>query len=190
MNKAFTLIEVLIMVMITSILAGIIITYSHVGEKQIALFRDQAQVISVLNKAKSLAIQMSSPEIMGEIDVCGYGYGVNVDFCGYGVHFENGGQTYLIFKDLKPSCDNIYNGGSGEKLEEYKLDSRLKFETSLENVKFIPPDPKTKLNDSDITEEIITIRTKESPRSDVKIKITNAGQITVPSTSGYGYGVN
>lgn len=173
MNKAFTLIEVLVMVTVTVILAGVIITYSHTGEKQIVLFRDQAQVISALNRAKSLAIQMSSPELISVIDTCGYG-----------VHFDNVSQTYLIFKDLKGAyCDNVYSGeSSGEKVEEYNLDFRLKFDTFLRDVKFIPPDPKTKLNNSDsVTEEIITIKTKDMPVSEVKIEINNAGQITIPS---------
>ena len=163
-SQGFTLIEILVIITITTILAGIMIAYGHIGEKQITLFRDQAKIIGVLNRAKFLTVQMFAET--GEKP------------CAYGVHFENNKQTFLIFKDLKTSCDGVYGGdNSGELFEKYEINSAFKFETSLSNVVFIPPDPRVKLNAGSLSEA--TIKIVLDATNYKTIRITKYGQITV-----------
>ena len=164
-SQGFTLIEILVIITITTILAGIMIAYGHIGERQITLFRDQAKVIGVLNRAKFLTVQMFA-ETTGEKP------------CAYGVHFENNKQTFLIFKDLKTSCDGVYGGdNSGELFEKYEISSAFKFQTSLSDVVFIPPDPRVKLNAGSLSEATIKIALDATNYK--TIRITKYGQITV-----------
>lgn len=164
-SKGFTLIEMLVVISIMTLLSSLLILYSRTGENQIILFREQARVISILNRAKSLSVQMfNAPESP----------------CAFGVNFSPTG-TFLIFRDLASDCrdaDHKYSG-TNELFEKYQLDSRIKFgELTLTNVIFIPPDPTTLIDDgSNKIDATITLQTLDASAF-LKVKINNAGQIT------------
>jgi len=174
--KAFTLIETLVIVIITIILSSIMITYSHIGEKQIVLFRDQAKVVEVLNRAKFLALQKFSQT---EADKP----------CAYGVHFDNNTGNFLIFKDLDSDpltsgCqgNNKYDASNNELFEKYELDERLKFQITpssggIFEIVFIPPDPTIKMTPN-ATDATIKIVDKVNSSNNKVIKVNNFGQIT------------
>lgn len=171
MNKAFTLIETLVVVLMTVILSAIMITYSHNGEKQIVLFRDQAKVVGVLNRAKFLSVQMFSKTDTDKP-------------CAYGVYFENGGRSFLIFKDLKidlnqPCSDSNHNNkyDSGELFEQFELDIRLQFQTTFSDVVFIPPDPRIIIT-PDAEGAMITIIDPLNLLNKKTVEVNNFGQIT------------
>ncbi len=165
-SRGFTIIEMLVVISIMVLLTSLLILYSRTGENQIILFRDQARVITALNRAKSLSIQLySSPESP----------------CGFGVYFSQAENAFLIFRDSAANCqnsDNIYTG-AGELFEKYQLSPQVKFgELTLTNIIFIPPDPKTLIdNDSNKTEATITLQNLNGDAS-LKVKVNNAGQIT------------
>jgi len=167
-NQGFTLIETLVIIVITVFLTTIMIGFSHNGERQIALFRDQSQVASILNRAKSLSINLFSED---EADKP----------CAYGVHFNNNEQTFLIFKDLKTSCNGIYDeDSSGELFEKYQIDPQFKFDTTLTDVVFIPPDPTVKITSgSPGSPDEATIKIKLDDKNFKTVKITKYGQITM-----------
>lgn len=166
MNKGFTVIEMLVVISIIALLSSILIIYSRAGENQMILFRDQARLITALNRAKSLSVQMfNAPQPP----------------CAFGVYFSQAGNTFLIFRDLALDCrnaDHIYTG-TEELFESYQLSSKIKFkELTLTNVVFIPPDPKTLIdNDPDKNEATITLETLDGNAS-LKVKVNNAGQIS------------
>ena len=195
-TTGFTLIETLVIVIITIILSSIMITYSHIGEKQIVLFRDQAKVVEVLNRAKFLAVQLYKPEAFIQLY---QQMNVEVKICGYGVHIDKDNGKFYLFRDLKFSgaftleCDNQLNMTGGnlygtpsnpygydEVVEEFSLDPRLKFDssgTTLSDIVFIPPDPTIKMTPN-ATEATIKIVDKVNSSNNKVIKVNNFGQIT------------
>lgn len=167
-NKGFTVLEMLVVISIIILLSSFLILYSRSGENQIILFRDQAKLISILNRAKSLSIHMfNAPELS----------------CAFGVYFSPVENAFLIFRDLTTTtcqnADHVYTD-AGELFEKYQLSSRIKFgELTMTNIVFIPPDPKTLIdNDSNKTEAIITLETLDETAS-LEVKVNNAGQITI-----------
>ncbi len=153
----------MVIIGILSLLSATLILYSRTGERQINLFREQARVISVLSRAKSLSIAT-----FGQTGVP----------CGYGIHFE-APSTFLIFKDLAADCkasDRKYSGVS-EIHESFKLDSTVIFDSlNLSDIIFIPPDPRVIISPPQ-DEATIVIKTIDRSKS-IIIKVTTAGQIS------------
>lgn len=144
-GKGFTLVEIIVVVAITVLLSSIAITYNRSGERQIVLFRDQALVVGLLNRAKSLAIQKyRDPDISGDYSTCAFG-----------LHFESGSRDFILFQDFGEGGCSLANHEYGptdptrmpppppEELENFSLDSRLEFSgipmIGLD-ILFIPPE--------------------------------------------------
>lgn len=165
-KRGFTLAEMLVVISIIVFLSAILILYSHTGENQVVLFREQSRLILALNRAKSLSIQLfNTPQAP----------------CGFGVHFSPANNNFIIFRDLAADCqtsDNIYTG-SGEIFETYQLAPQIRFgETTLNDIIFIPPDPKTLLDNNPAKNDaIITLRTLSADNS-LRVRVNSAGQIT------------
>lgn len=163
MNRGFTIIEMLIIIGTLSFISAILIVNIHSSEQQITLFREQAKIVSILSRAKSLSVAT-----FGKAGVP----------CGYGVHFE-APSTFLIFKDLAGDCqvsDKRYSGGT-EIYESFQLDPVLNFDTlTLSDVIFIPPDPSVVITPSQ-DEATVIIKAIKSGTS-ATIKINSAGQIS------------
>jgi len=162
-TKAFTTIEILVIIGILSLLSATLILYSRTGERQINLFKEQAKITEIISRAKSLSIAT-----YGKLGVP----------CGYGVHFE-APSAFLIFKDLAADCkdsDQKYSGAA-EIYESFQLDSTIIFDSlSLSDIIFIPPDP-TVIITPPQDEATIIIKTIDGSKS-IIIKVTNAGQIS------------
>ena len=163
MNRGFTIIEMLVVIGTLALISAILIINIRTGEQQVTLFREQARIVSILSRAKSLSVAT---------------FGKTGVPCGYGVHFEAPG-TFLIFKDLADNCqasDQKYSGAA-EIHESFQLDPALRFDTlSLSDVIFIPPDPSIVITPSQ-DEATIIIKTIKSGTS-ATIKINSAGQIS------------
>lgn len=166
-KKAFTLIELLVVVAVMILLSSVLIGYSHLGERQIILFKEQAKLINILSRAKSLS-------------VVGFGESTENFPCGYGIYFE-APRTFIIFKDLSSGddcsmADKKYSG-TDELFESFILNSTLEFgELTFSDIIFIPPEPLvviTPIQD----QAVITIKIVNTNDSKT-IKINNAGQIS------------
>ena len=81
-RSGFTLIEVLIVIAISAMLAGIAIGYSGVGRNQTALSVEETKISQFILQARTLAIAT---------------YGNTNGVCGYGVSFNPTTQTYSLF---------------------------------------------------------------------------------------------
>jgi len=81
-RKAFTLIEVLIVIAISAILSTIVITYSNTSRNEISVSVEAAKISQTIFQAKTLAIAT---------------YGNSSSSCGYGVSFNYASGTYSIF---------------------------------------------------------------------------------------------
>lgn len=172
-QKGFTIIELLVVLGIMAMLSSIAILYSRTGENQILLFKEQSKVISVILRAKSLALQTFAESAAG--------------VCGYGVHFTGAPDNqFILFKDLAASgsdcgtADQKYSGAT-ENFEVNQLDPALKFaQLDLTDIVFVPPDPLVFLNPAPAvgqTSVLIKIATQDGA-SEVKIKVNNAGQVS------------
>ena len=168
-ERGFTMIELLVVVGVIVLLSSFVIAYSRTGERQITLFKEQASLVSLLTRARSLSISAFSDAVVP---------------CDYGVNFSDSG-TAILFREYSPSNDprcldanRVYNL-EDEKIEEMTLDSTIVFsELGLLNVVFIPPEPQVVIdNDKNKYEAFIRIKTIDGTNEKV-IKITNAGQIT------------
>jgi len=142
------LVEIIVVIAITVLLSGIAITYNRSGERQIVLFRDQALVVGLLNRAKSLTIQKyRDPDISGDYLTCAFG-----------LHFESGSRDFILFQDFGEGGCSLANHEYGptdpiatpppppEELESFSLDPRLEFSLSgippggFLDILFIPPE--------------------------------------------------
>ncbi len=163
-NRGFTVIEMLVIIGALSLISAILIVYIRTGGYQIILFREQAKIVSILSRAKYLAIST-----FGKAGVP----------CGYGVHFEEP-STFFIFKDLADDCqvsDQKYSETDAI-YESFQLDPNIKFDTlTLSDILFIPPDPSVVLTPLQ-NEATIIIKTIKAENS-ATIKINNAGQISI-----------
>ena len=90
--KGFTLLELLIVMGITMMLGASAIGYSRSGEEMLNLQMSVQKVLSDVNQVASYAL--SSP---------GRKSNPNERYCGFGIHFTPGSETYVVFGDVKPS---------------------------------------------------------------------------------------
>ena len=163
-RKGFTLVEMMVIIGILALISAILIVYIRSGSRQIILFREQAQVVSILSRAKYLAIST---------------FGKTGVPCGYGIHFEKP-TTFLIFKDIADDCQtsDLKYSGPQEIQESFQLDSTVEFNTlTLSDILFIPPDPSVIITPSQ-DDATIVIKTVGAENS-ASIKINIAGQISI-----------
>jgi len=163
----FTIIEMVIIFGILMIISATLITSLHTGEQQIALFKEQARIISVISRAKSLSVAT-----FGEKSV--------PVPCGYGVHFE--APNFLIFEDLADNCqnaDNKYSSMPNEIYESFQLDPRVVFDTvGLTDIDFIPPNPTIVITPIPENGEAIIILKTANGINQATIRVNGAGQIS------------
>jgi prepilin-type N-terminal cleavage/methylation domain-containing protein len=81
-KKGFTIIELLIVIAVSAMLAAIAIVYTRSGQSRVALSVEAAKISGFMLRAKELAVATYS------------GSGAS---CGYGVAFDITNQTYSIF---------------------------------------------------------------------------------------------
>lgn len=147
-TNAFTLVEILVVLAITALLSGIIITYTGTGRAQVALYVEEAKLSQVILRAKSLTISTynnSNPALIP---------------CGYGVHIDYSAGTYSLFAYPRPTpapapCPASITSINPSDPDQYQqvgdafpLAKELKFETTpfldyIDTIFFRPPDPKT-----------------------------------------------
>ncbi|KKU94356.1 MAG: hypothetical protein UY26_C0002G0138 [Candidatus Jorgensenbacteria bacterium GW2011_GWA1_48_13] len=139
-REGFSLFEMVVVVGITVLLSAITLTYNRSSERQLILFKDQAVVVGLLNRAKSLAIQKyQNPAITADYV-----------FCAFGLHLE-APRDVILFADLgEGSCDPTnanyrYDAGvvPPEALETKSLDVRNEFSGLPEgglDILFIAPE--------------------------------------------------
>ena len=167
-RRAFTLIEMLIIISILTFLISVLVLYNRTGERQLILLREKANLISVILRAKSLSLNT---------------FVENEPTCGYGVAFEE--KSFFIYKDLSSDCrntDRVYSGlAFGEKLdnEVHSLDSALKFyRLDIHDILFVPPNPRVYLDGGQFLEEVQIGLSSADENLKVNILINNAGQIS------------
>ncbi len=173
MKRGFTLIEILIVVAITALLSGFILTYTSTGRDQVILSIEEAKVAQTVLRAKSLSIAT-------------YGVaGASVP-CGYGVHFYFDEQAFSLFRYDAPDCNTIQaiDPAYMSVLSSSTLSTSVKFIDSadkLGDILFIPPNPDTLLWQPDVAATTTSGEIDISTRKGDSIRVVNinsAGQIS------------
>ncbi len=90
-RSGFTLVEMLVVIGITMLLAALAVGYSKAGQNAVTLTVEEAKVSEVILQAKELAINTYGTTVSG------------AKSCGFGVHFDVSGQTYSLFSYSVPS---------------------------------------------------------------------------------------
>lgn len=130
MSKAFTIIELLVVVSIIVLITALTLPNYRQNDNQLAIQRSAHKISQDLRRAQEFAI--AAKEFNGSIPG------------GYGVYFDlNQADRYIIFADL----DGDHKYDSNEKEEEIVFESSVVLNSlspvdrgSL-NIFFVPPDP-------------------------------------------------
>jgi prepilin-type N-terminal cleavage/methylation domain-containing protein len=184
----FTLIEVIIVVAISAMLAAIAIGYSGIERDQTALSVEETKISQFILQARSLAIATYYGSAAGSV-------------CGYGVSFDASNKTYSIFAYVPypaPStapCPVVSDVASGSEVQDHEVrytdetwkihpQSGITFSVASSNalsvILFYPPNPATLLFDfsgGSITNEAsINLETADGKLSRT-ILVDSAGQV-------------
>ncbi|MEA3292912.1 MAG: type II secretion system protein [Patescibacteria group bacterium] len=176
-SKAFTLVEILIVVAVISILTAVIIPSYYWSERRLALERSALQVAQDIRGAKEMA--MSVRELStGNVPP------------GYGVYFEKSPTNLLyIYADTNPSPGDEEYSTTDQTVSEIKLEKKVSIKTiycdSAEvnsvSVNFKPPDPSIKIVGDGIEGNLaVIILCLDSDNNKTKtIKINKIGLVTI-----------
>ncbi|MEK7543072.1 MAG: type II secretion system protein [Patescibacteria group bacterium] len=197
--KGFTLIEILIVIGIMALTSGMFIGYNRSGDEQIMLFKDQATLISAINRAKAFAQQR-------------YRLTSGATACAFGIYIpassyintsrvlinNNPSRNLIIFADKRSrpnttECvgvdyvnnietyngDYMYNPNHDEIIETLELDKRMKFMNAKDlHIAFIPPDLGLIINgNTNIQQQDITIQSIVSSMRSGTVTVSSGGQI-------------
>ncbi|MBI4085662.1 MAG: prepilin-type N-terminal cleavage/methylation domain-containing protein [Candidatus Liptonbacteria bacterium] len=178
-RKAFTLIELLVVLVVTSGLSAFLIIYNHASRQQVALYVEEAKLVQVISRAKSLSLSTYREE--------------SAEICGYGIHIDYGNNRYSLFSYAKPSgieCKKITNIDleAEVQISQFSLSNDLVFISPppkggdrIDDIIFIPPDPTTLMDSggSFISDGFgnIALGTQDGSAV-VTVTVSSAGQIT------------
>jgi|GEM_PF-836052 len=180
-KSGFTLIEILVIITTLSLLSGILIVYNRSTERQILLFREQAKIINLILRAKSLALST---------------YTKSGSPCAYGIHLDQAEKELRMFQDLDENgttadcstADNIYDPNSMYAAQENfdppmieKLDGQVSFLDPLgfTDIVFIAPNPDVIITPDPAPANDAAIEIVITGGISKKIKINRFGQVSV-----------
>ncbi len=172
----FTLVEIMVVVSVTAMLAGVILVYNSSSRDQILLSTEKVKFTQVVLRAKSLAISTYSD--------------VSVP-CGYGISVDPASRTYSLVRYTFGDCtildrvDTTSGNITPVQNGRYTLPPGLSFDaasSSLRYVIFIPPDPRVLLATGDGTLIPTTsgdiVLTSGAGTYRAVISVNKAGQVT------------
>ena len=162
-DGGFTLVETLVVVGIMMIMTATLIAYTRSSGKQIVLYTEQAKLIGILNRAKSLALQRENAEA----------------FCAYGIRFT-GPNSYEIVRvpNVKTEdapyapCDETQAESYGE---TYVISDPVVIVNAPGQITF--EGPYIKLMETPAPIEVILNVKGSSPVMEAKVVVGGAGSI-------------
>lgn len=179
-RDGFTVVEMLVVLGVTAVLASIFVSQSGLLRDQVVLFREEAQVIQSLFKAKTFSIQVLEEEEGG-----------GKSGCGYGVYFENTGEElngkYTIYyrkRNIDGTCPlggEIRYDGTTNIIDKgiFNLDSKVFIRgDSAVNFVFIPPYPEIFIDGESNKDGKVFLCLKIQTDFCRMIEVNKVGQIT------------
>jgi len=181
-KEGFTLVEMIFTLAVISILASIIVGYSHQSETETNLIRAVNQFVLDIQRAQHLAMLVYEEEQNQTQKVCGWG----IYFSDSTGSLFSPLKKYLIFAD---SCDSSSLKGnqrydSSEEKEEREILKGVEISAiNIKSLVFVPPEPIVVFNPplgsngEANGEAAITFRLTDNPQHNITVFITTAGQI-------------
>jgi len=197
-QKAFTLLEITVVIAIIGLLAVIVLANYRGGEKQSALLRSAHRLAQDLRQAEEMAISSrKTPGGCEQIEEGVFPKG------GYGIRFEKDSDSYILFADCDSEgdyddsgsafyCEEGENGAEpglgnslNEIIEEITLEEGIKikklqvdsFQVDFLPITFTPPDPTVTIDEGDGNEATITLCLKDNENITRTITVNKAGLI-------------
>ncbi len=134
-RRGFSLIELIVVVGVTALLAGVLVSYNSQSRAQVALSVERAKISQVIGRARSLSIST---------------YLQNPTNCGFGVTFDLGpSRTYGLIQFDNTTCSDL-TGGTITPRETFRLDPAVEFGAGANQIGllvFVPPDPTLLMED-------------------------------------------
>lgn len=181
-NKAFTLLEITVVIAITSILATIFVASYRGSEKQFALQRSAHKLSQDLRVTQEMA--MAGERFYGAFPKGGHG-----------IYFTEDSNSYILFADCNndkvyslalltcPDCtgasciENVFP----EKIKDFFLEEGIKISAitpvSPLSIVFFPPDPTITISGGN--EGIITLSPEVDPTKIKTVRVNSVGLIDV-----------
>lgn len=129
------MIELIVVVGITVLLSSLVLLYGSVGRQQVSLMVEAVKITQVISRAKSLAVATYTDSLSS--------------VCGYGVYFDYSGRKYSIRRyQLLPNCTVPIAIGVSFSVQEFELEKDISWQDGaarVDNVVFLPPEPRTLL---------------------------------------------
>lgn len=177
--RGFTLIEMLVTLGIITMLSTMILAYSRQSESVANLVREGNRIVFEMQKAQSLSMLVLQEDSPNEKEVCGWGIYIGKS--------NIPAEKFILFADFCEELsggelkgNNQYDESQGEKTEEINLLKGIEiFETNIDSIVFVPPEPKIKFI-PDLFEgdnAFIRIRLKNFPDQYYEIQISKVGQV-------------
>ncbi len=169
--NGFSLMEMIVVIGITILFLSMMLVYTKTGSKQIILFREQAKLISEIERAKANTLQ----RVQGAQKICGYG----ISFIGAS---STDASAYVLFRALPDGankCTNFVYAGSFEDVETFKFDSLIQVTRSdgIRDILFVPPEPRVALDGMFTLGGSATIQLGIPGGNKVTVTINSGGQI-------------
>jgi prepilin-type N-terminal cleavage/methylation domain-containing protein len=178
-SGGFTLIEMLIVVAITAMLASIAIGYSNVERDQTALSVEKTKMAELVLHARALALAT-------------YDNSATVNACGYGILLDAADNTYSVFAyapagdTCPPEASTTYSSlGAAEKKDtdetwRVQPENNITFSSDASIIFFFPPDPDTFIfssADNSAVNQASIILTTADKKASATISVNSAGQV-------------
>jgi prepilin-type N-terminal cleavage/methylation domain-containing protein len=164
-QKGFTIFEMLVVIAIIALTTALILARYRDSQKQYALSQSAQILISDLRQAQAMAL--TGAEVSGYLGNIG-GFGVRVTAV----------DSYEIFYNTTavPDCLSIANR---QPMRTIKLSPQINFiNASNDEVFFIPPQPKTCINNSNLEKIIFTLKNISSG-SQINVAVDKYGKIDI-----------
>lgn len=139
LSPGFSLIEILVVIGVTTIITGVFIAYSSGSREVLALSLEKAKVAQLILRAKSFALSTKTE--------------TGVFICGYGLLVDETSETFTLFRyegdraECAAAESNLLNPSLVRIIESHILGPSVRFDqrvlrgNELESVLFIPPEP-------------------------------------------------
>lgn len=165
-NRGFTLLEILVVLAITLLVAALILANLRSGQKKYQLAELAQGLASDLRQAQGMAISGAQTTGFATIG-------------GYGVRVTSASSYEIFLTSSSVSCDSI---ASRQSVKVVNLSSPVQFTNSaspINEVFFIPPRPLTCITVNNSTSQTQITFTLSGNGNQANIVVNNAGKIDI-----------
>jgi len=180
-QNGYTLIEIIVVLVIITIIAGALFASFSTGREERALQISAYRLIQDLRSIQDKALAPLAPEKKNEL--CGEQQPLEEELQKviFGVYFEANSEEYILFVD----CDDNRTYTSTDKtLTPIGLERGVKIldlsTDGVLSIVFTPPDPKVFINGNPASDSVeITISLKDKPTKTKTIKVHESGLVEI-----------